>query len=420
MRSTLFALSLCLFATSSFASGGFKKIADFCSQENCIDGSFPSGGLIADAQGNLFGTTRSGGTHNAGTVFELMRTRKKYQLLTLYNFCSADNCSDGSEPSEKLIMDSNGNLYGTTTQGGAYSAGKVFQITPTGDAWQLTTIHDFCPSGICSDGMSPSSGLSYQGERQGQPYDGTSALYGTTVGGGKDSRGVAYAVTPGINGEPEQLVVLHSFCAKKFCSEGDTPIGGVTLDAFGNVYGVTGMGGAHNFGVAYQIAKDLKLTVLHQFCEQTNCTDGADPEGALTLDDMGVLYGAARGGGTHGNSGAIFRIAPKGTRWKESVLYNFCSDESCFDGTSPNGGLVMDDQGQIYGTALSSGEHSGGTLFKIKNGKLTILHSFCSESGCSDGQSPAGTLLMDTSGILYGVTVAGGADGAGTVFELKP
>ena len=160
-------------------AGKLTMLYRFCSQTNCVDGSFPYAGLVQATDGNFYGTTEQGGANNndsscfdsgCGTVFKITSTGK---LTTLYSFCAQSNCSDGSAPVAALVQARSGNLYGTTAHGGAnVDAGTVFRITPRGD---LTTIYNFCSQSNCTDGGAPQAGLI-------QAKDGN--LYGTTISGG--------------------------------------------------------------------------------------------------------------------------------------------------------------------------------------------------------------------------------------------
>jgi len=205
------------------------------------------------------------------------------------------------------------------------------------------------------------------------------------------------------------------------------------MDAAGNLYGTTVIGGAGvdcggpSCGVVFKLAPDGTQTVLYSFCPQSGCADGAGPRAGLIMDAAGNLYGTTKGGGA-GGTGVVFKLAPDGT---ETVLYSFCSQANCTDGATPVAGLIMDAAGNLYGTTLSGGgtpnpdlpPPSQGVVFALApDGTETVLYSFCSQlPNCTDGARP-GAVIMDVAGNLDGTTALGGiAPGnSGVVFALTP
>jgi uncharacterized repeat protein (TIGR03803 family) len=222
-------------------SGKETVLYSFCSQSACTDGAIPWAGVIFDAKGNLYGTTFRGGdvsgscTHACGVVFKLDTNGKE---TVLYNFCSEKDCADGAEPYAGLVFDKKGNLYGTTNVGGAYSAGTVFEITPSG---KQSVLYSFCSQGgtHCRDGASPFAGL---------VFDKRGNLYGTTLGGGHltyENWGTVFKLTP--SGEE---TVLYSFGSHVY--DGWRPYGGLVFDEMGNLYGTTLIGG-HQYGTVFKL-----------------------------------------------------------------------------------------------------------------------------------------------------------------------
>jgi uncharacterized repeat protein (TIGR03803 family) len=267
----------------------------------------------------------------------------------LYSFCrlGGRHCRDGAFPQGGLIMDTDGNLYGTTLQGGGIGvAGTVFKLAPDGTE---TVLYRFCRLG------------------------GTHCLL---------------------------------------------PAPGLIMDTAGNLYGTTFTGGADNGGTVFRLAPDGTETVLYSFCRLGGryCRDGRSPAGGLIMDTDGNLYGATYyGGGGLGHAGTVFKLAPDGT---ETVLYRFCTVVDCRDGVRPSGGLIMDAAGNLYGTTANGGI-GAGTVFKLApDGTETVLYRFCRQSSCIDGARPAGGLIMDAAGNLYGSTQGGGIGEAGVVFAL--
>jgi uncharacterized repeat protein (TIGR03803 family) len=223
----------------------------FCQARNCADGGVPRAGLIADAAGNLYGTTLSG-------VFELTpnKSRTGWNETVLYSFCSRGGpyCADGKTPVFGVIMDAASNLYGTTVYGGQHRSddGVVFELTPNKSrtAWTETVLYSFCPVVNCADGQFPGSGLI---------LDGSGNLYGTTQGGGGGygygGDGVVFVLTPSKSRTAWTETVLYSFCPLRNCADGQTPGSGLILDGSGNLYGTTGGGGVDGNGVVFELVK---------------------------------------------------------------------------------------------------------------------------------------------------------------------
>jgi uncharacterized repeat protein (TIGR03803 family) len=363
----------------------FKMLHSFDGTE----GADPGSGLVQATNGNLYGTTTDGGANGDGTVFKITPSGT---LTTLHSFCSQGGCSDGSNASAGLTQATNGNLYGTTSEGGANNDGTVFKITPSGT---LTTLHSFDGT----DGDYPYAGLV-------QATDGN--LYGTTGGGGANGYGTVFKITPS-----GRLTTLHSFDGTDG-TEGINP--GRLIQAIdGNLYGTTGGGGAYNDGTVFKITPRGTLTTLHSF--EGLGGDGADPSGLVQATD-GNLYGTTTFGGSrncnYGGCGTVFKITPSGTL---TTLYFF---DGYTDGSTPWAGLIQATNGKLYGTTLTGVRQSAGTVFEITtSGTLTTLYTFCSLNGCPDGDGPRAALIQDTNGNLYGTTGNGGANDDGTVFSLS-
>jgi uncharacterized repeat protein (TIGR03803 family) len=382
----------------------------FCTQTgltNCDDGEGPSGGVVFDQKGNLYGTTFAGGAYDqcrqynndgCGAVFKLSPEGKE---TVLYSFCAQSNCTDGASPSSGLVFDQKGNLYGTTFAGGAYGYGTVFQLTPKG---KETVIYSFCsnpPS--CNDGAQPRGGLVFDQEGN---------LYGS-ANGGAYAGGVVFKLTA-----EGKETVLYTFCVQRDCADGEGPNGSLVFDRQGNLYGTTFGGGASMFyGTVFKLTPKGKETVLYSFCVQQYCADGEDPMAGLILDQKGNMYGTTWGGGA--NVGVIFKLTPKG---KERVLYTFCARTGCIDGAYPVAELVFDEKGNLYGTTSAGGApRFDGVVFRLTpKGEETVLYSFCWHDNCTDGEGPSRALVFDHSGDLYGTTPYGGDFGYGVVFRLTP
>jgi uncharacterized repeat protein (TIGR03803 family) len=367
-------------------------IYSFCAQPGCADGYHPQAGLVMDASGNLYGTTYGGGANGKGTVFRVSASGSE---TVLYNFCSQTDCKDGYHPEASLILDTKGNLYGTAYDGGAHDGGAVFEIAPNGTE---TVLYSFCSKPGCKDGYYSQSDL---------VMDASGNLYGTTQFRGANGGGTVFQLTPG-----GIETALYSFCSQSNCADGARPQAGLIMDAQGNLYGTTYLGGANGKGTVFEVSASGVETVLYSFCSQANCTDGSQPHAELLMDVKGNIYGTTVNGGAQGK-GTVFEVSASGV---ETVLYSFCAQAGCKDGARPEAGLITDSKGNLYGTTYSGGR---GTVFELSPGGIeSVLHRFSAKG--VDGQYPYSRLVMDAKGNLYGTTYAGGANGGGTVFEVTP
>jgi uncharacterized repeat protein (TIGR03803 family) len=353
------------------------------------DGGAPHAGLVSDAAGNLYGTTQAGGKYGYGTVFKIDVAGKE---TVLHSFKSSP---DGALPAGDLLLASDGTLYGTTACGGvktngntacASGHGTVFKVDKTG---KYSIVYSF--RGGTTDGGLPVGGLA---------QDKIGNLYGTTMWDGAGGVGVVFKLD-----EARKETILHAFGGAGDIGD---PTGDVTLDAQGNLFG-TGWSSVGTEGRVWKITKANKETVLYLF---TGGVDGGQPMGGVVLGINGDLYGTASEGGAY-NSGVLFRLNRAGD---EEVLYSFGAWPD--DGTFPNAAPVLDSAGNLYGTTVSGGYASSGIVYKInKTGKETVLHSF--EAG-NDGGQLYGRVMRDSSGNLYGATVAYGKYGQGVVFKFSP
>lgn len=237
-------------------------------------GNNPLAGMIQATDGNLYGTTEYGGPENDGTIFKVTPAGT---LSTLYSFCSLSSCLDGDQSFGSLVQATDGNLYGTTVNGGTADSGTVFKISLSG---ALTTLYNFCSQASCTDGASSYAGLV-------QAANGN--FYGTTIGGGANFDGTVFKITPG-----GTLTTLHSFDG----TDGWSPQAALVLGTDGNLYGTTQQGGAHSAGTIFKITPSGTLTTLYSFCAQTGCTDGSHPYAQLIQATDGNLYGTTYYGGT--------------------------------------------------------------------------------------------------------------------------
>jgi uncharacterized repeat protein (TIGR03803 family) len=348
------------------------------------DGAYPEAGLVQAGDGNLYGTTYDGGTSNSGTVFQL---GTHGELTTLYSFTGAD---DGSNPQDALVLASDGNFYGTTSTGGTNYYGTVFKI---GAKNGLTSLYSFTGG---FDGGNVSSGLV-------QASDGY--LYGTTYNGGTNGDGTVFQIST--NGA---LISLYSFLGG---ADGANPMAGLVQGSDGNLYGTTQYGSTNFAGTVFQITTHGSLTGRYFF---PGGNDGSSPEDGLVQGSDGNFYGTTTDGGIdffRGEGyGTVFQISSNGTL---TSLYTFTGGN---DGAYPEAGLIAGSDGEFYGTTFDAGSNGFGTLFQISTGgTLSSLHSF---TGGNDGAYLVAGLLQGADGNFYGTTYEGGMSNSGTVFQYSP
>jgi len=351
------------------------------------DGGYPYGGLVQDADGNLYGAANVGGASNFGVVFKVDPQGTE---TVLYSFAGG---TDGESPYGGVILDTAGNLYGTTYKGGASNYGTVFKVSKAG---KETVLHSF--AGGSADGCNPGGGLI---------LDAKGNLYGDTQLCGASNYGTVFKVS-----KAGKETVPHSFAGGS--SDGAEPFyGSLLMDKKGNLYGVTEHGGTGegcnlNCGVLYRLSKSGTLTVLHSFA---NAPDGSFPFGTPVMDGKGNLFGTTDAGDPD-QVGIVWKVSKNE---HETILHSF--SYSGGDGEIPVGGVVLDAKGNLYGTTEGGGASGDGTIYKLsKTGKETILHSFAG----SDGEYPFDSVVRGANGNLYGTAAYGGSGSYGVVWKLTP
>jgi uncharacterized repeat protein (TIGR03803 family) len=340
-------------------------------------------------------------------------------FTTLFNF----NGANGANPNGvSLFQGTDGNLYGTTSVGGLPASsdcsggcGTVFKISTAG---KLTVLHDFCVTESCvagkaEDGLFPEAGVV-------QGLDGN--FYGTTSGNSPSPGwGVVFKMTPA-----GTLTILYTFCAvNTTCPDGASPTASLVQGTDGNFYGTTSSGGTgfeNSGGTVFKVTSTGEHTTLYSFCSKTNCTDGSNPQAGLVQASDGNFYGTTSQGGTSqtcsAGCGTIFRITPAG---KLTTLHSFCSEANCADGMTPYAGLIQATDGNLYGTTFQAGVNNSGTIFKISlSGSFSVFYPFCSEAYCTDGAITYAPLLQASDGNFYGTTYDGGATGQGVIYKITP
>ncbi|MGH9499113.1 MAG: choice-of-anchor tandem repeat GloVer-containing protein [Terriglobales bacterium] len=412
--SFLIALSL----TSAVANGQAQYQLLYSFGTNASDGSMPNGGLVFDKQGNMYGTTQQGGAgvncEFCGTVFELSPSNGGWTETVIYSFCSLPKCADGEEPAAGLIFDSLGNLYGTTVQGGTNQLGAVFELSPPkapGSSWTEKALWSFVGAFTGDDGAWPYSRLN---------WDASGNLYGTASLGGISGGGTVFKVSPDGDGTWTETT-LYSFCPDDIllhhCPDGFRPVTGVTFDKAGNLYGTASAGGfADKWGVLYKLSPppsgdDWTETTLYKFVG----TGGGQPLSVVSFDESGNAYATASTGAPNspGLCGGVFKFIPSSGK---KLSYLFYPNET---GCRPQAGVLHDERtGTLYVTTEFGG-FSEGNVYAIKGGTASVLYTFCSQDKCTDGAHPTGSLTADR-GRLFSTTTQGGAFNKGIVFVIRP
>ncbi len=395
---------LCLALTPTAQAQTFKVIYTFMRGQ---DGYSPSS-LAIDKRGNLYGTTLAGGAYTEGAVFKLTRSGSSWLFSNLYSFQAGN---DGALPMARPVIGPNGSLYGTTELGGTgpcYSGmylvgcGTVFNLQPPLHApvsafasWVKTTLYSF-PGDY---GQWPTTDVA---------VDPAGDVYGTmTTGGGQ---GNVYQLMP--SGGSWLWNLLYSFPGGQ---NGSTPYSGVTLDPAGNVYGTTFYGGSGTCGTVYEISPS-GAGWTHQVIYSFSGSDGSRPSGDLIRDTAGNLYGTTAAG-CDADAGTVFELSPSGAGWTFKVLYHF---PETYEGSEAT--LATDPAGNLYGTTNNSGGGNDpyGSVFKLapsgSGWTYTTLYTF---TGKSDGSIPT-SVVLDSTGNIFGTTIYGGASGNGVVWEITP
>jgi uncharacterized repeat protein (TIGR03803 family) len=385
------------------------------------DGQLPYGGLVRDSAGNFYGTTSGGTQYKNGAVFKLSpQSGGGWATTVIYSFKGAP---DGAGPSGSLALDTEGNLYGTTGSGGTgervchiwAGCGTVFKLAPAaGGKWKETVLHSFTSD---TDGQFPYGGLTFSHGN----------LFGTTFAGGTANGcfyfgcGTIFELTPSSGGQWKERVI-YAFTGG---SDGGEPwYGSLTTDASGNLYGTTTYTGCDGCSGNYPTVFELSpnghswtFSTLYTF------TDYGLPLGNVVFDNAGNLYGTTQGN-VYGSptDGTVFELTRSGGSWSRNILYSFSGGA---DGKYPYTGVTFDSAGNFYGTTYYGGSTacSCGVVYKMAAGSggswsFSVLHAFNGSPG--DGAAPYASVVVDSAGNVYGTTQGGGVYGYGTVYEVTP
>jgi uncharacterized repeat protein (TIGR03803 family) len=363
------------------------------------DGGFPVGSLVFDSKGNLYGAAQTGGENGTGAIFELTsNTGGTWTETVIYAFNYVGD--GGIVPVAGLVSDKQGNLYGQA-EGGTAGAGLIFELSPGSNGiWTENVLYNFA-GGV--DGTF--------GYLTTMVLDGSGNLYGTTEGGGTYGFGTVFTLVRGTGGSWSKKT-LYSFSQN---NDGGSPfVEKLVLDAAGNVYGTTIGGGAHDYGVVFELVRGSNGSwsekILHSF---SGSADGSGPEGGLAFDAAGNLYG--------NSEYSVFQLVPNSSgEWTENIVHTFTGGS---DGAGPESQLTFDKAGNLFGTTDTGGKHRGTVFELIPNADGTwserILHRFAESGG--DGTFPSfGGLAIDSHGNLYGTTGSGGTSGDGVAYEIAP
>jgi uncharacterized repeat protein (TIGR03803 family) len=395
--------AVAILATAAWAAGSPQVIYSFAGED---DGEYTDTDLVIDSAGNLYGTSVQGGDFGGGTVFQLSPSGNGWTHTVLYSFTGG---ADGGEPYKGVTLDSEGNLYGTAVTGGGGfcegGCGVAYKLTHVGGTWTQSVIHTFTGG---NDGSGPGAGLT---------LDKHGNVYGMTPTGGANGLGVIFRLQPQPSGG-WKLKVLHTFTGG---DDGATGSAGRLLLRAGTFYGAATVGGANGQGTVFSLkhipGQQWQFKTLYSFKGQP---DAGFPYGGLTFDQAGNLYGTTYYDGAY-DFGSVYQLSPQPDgSWSERVLYSFKGGK---DGMGSISNLVLRKNGALYGTTSEGGSGcSCGTIFKVKadaqgNWTERVIYRF---TGVPDAGFAYNGMVADAAGNLYGATVHGGTNDDGAIYKFTP
>lgn len=421
-------------------SGGvFTSLVTFTGTSGAAVGATPQAAMVQWTDGNLYGTTRAGGTANVGTLFKVSTAG------TFTNLRSLSATNDGSGPYAPLVLAGDGSFYSTTNLGGAAGVGAVFSYAPSSGTYNRLVSFTITPPWIrnlflATDGnyygltyqgganalgsvikISPTAGgstlISFSGTNGSYPTslmqgsDGN--LYGATLFGGSGALGTVFQLTTG-----GALTTLVNFSGTSGNAPGSQPFAAITQGSDGALYGTTQTGGTSNIGSVWKVTTAGAFTSLASFTGTTGAVLGQTPQTQLIQSADGSFYGTTSSGGTGGGVGTIFKVTSAGVF---TSLVSFTGSAGAVLGTTPSTNLTLGPDGNFYGTTVSGGANNFGSAYMITPaGAFNSLGSFTGNGGAAPGASPTSHLLLASDGNFYGTTSGGGAAGVGTVYRLAP
>jgi uncharacterized repeat protein (TIGR03803 family) len=400
---------------TAFGANKYKILYEF---KGTPDGNGPADGVVLK-NGKLYGATNNGGTNGQGTIYELSHAKAGWEESVLYSFAGGN---DGDGPfTSAVIFDTHGNLYGTTVSGGndsgcgGFGCGTVYELTQSSNGWTEKVLYSFTGG---SDGAGPIGGLIVDG--QGNLFGTTSqGGYQSGACANENGCGTVFELSPNSDGSWTEKT-LYAFT---WGNDGLWPLGVLAEDGVGHLYGTTELGGGTGCqgggcGTVFRLTRHSDSTwtedILYAF---SGGSDGAQVNSGLVRDKHGNLYGMTSYGGTAG-LGNVFELKPSNSHWKEKILHSFVSGN---DGEYPGyGHLILDAAGSLYGTTTHGGVYSQGTVFKLtpKPGGHWIEHVI--HSFGLDGYNVYSGVTIDKKGNLYGVLTGGGNYASGLVYEITP
>ncbi len=413
MRQTIAMLAVLAHGHLAWGADSYTTLHSFDGK----DGATSVAGLVSDASGALYGTTNFGGPGGYGTVFKLVPPapgQSRWMLQTIHAFTG----HDGAFPGGVLLIDKQGALYGTTPNGDPNTLfGTVFKLSPPHDGfgdWQFQTLWAFNGRG---QGGASLSGLI---------MDEQGALYGTTdIGGGGfqgNGSGTVFKLAPAGQSWTFQTLCFFGRARRAGAVPNDT----LYRDAQGVLYGTDAIGGVNGFGTAFTLTPPVLGQTKWTRREIVEFTfPDVTPFNGLVPGPGGALYGVSTGVAL-GTAGTVFRLVPPAagqTRWRKETVFQF----NGLDGAVPYGLLTSDRHGGFYGSTYVAGSKGGGTLFHLlpppagsHAWSLQTLHDYDSSPIPPNVYEPNGGLVLDAAGALYGTTVFGGPTESGTIFRYGP
>ena len=416
-RSLTRILSTCTFTITCML--GMSQAQSFSVLHNFAggnSGAYPYDGLTMDSAGNFYGTTWQGGSNNQGMVFKLYQRNGSWIFAPIYSFRGGN---DGALPYAGVTIGPDGALYGTTSSGGLGAPGCPGGC---GTVYKLTPPANFCQRSSCPWNETVlydfyQSGVGLWDPWAGVIFDHAGNMYGTTTLGGmvpcpnsSAGCGAVYKLIPA--GSTWTAQVLYSFTGG---SDGSIPYAGLVMDSGGNLYGATFYGAAYQgYGAIFELAKNGTSWTERTLYDFQGGSDGGNPQATLVFDAAGNLFGGTSSSNGPSLTGVAFELSPSGNNWNYSVIASF------------NGSIVQnltfDRGGNLYGTTLFGGAHGFGSVFKLTNSggswTPTDLYDFDYHNG--GATDPWSSVAIDSSGNLFGTTNGGGTGGAGVVWQVTP